>query len=86
MNRLATNTALGCTHFVVVGHNNARAFSVDTCEKCGCQCEGANGVFFREPRAKLLALGMKQLPEELPELGYCDALGLAVCPDCYVEE
>jgi hypothetical protein len=77
---------LGVTHFVTTSTNTHRAFTLDTCEKCGCQAEGANAVTLKEPRSKLLALGMTQLPRELPELGYCDALDMAVCDACFVHE
>ena len=33
-----------------------------------------------------LGWGIKPLPKELPEIGYCDALEMAVCSDCYVSE
>lgn len=77
---------LGVTHFVTISPRAHRAFALDTCEQCGCQAEGANAVTIHEHKAKLLAMGMKQLPKDLPELGYCDALNMAVCSDCFVNE
>lgn len=75
------------THFIVEGPRKAHAFSVDTCEQCGKQVEGANAITLGEPRQRLLSLGMIEVqPEDrLDEMGYCPALEGCACPDCYVE-
>jgi hypothetical protein len=72
--------------FFVMEGDTAHAFDVEKCDECGCDCEAANAFNIHEPKAKLLSLGMKELPARLPETGYCDALSAVVCPGCYVEE
>jgi hypothetical protein len=74
------------THFVVEDRTHVHAFDIETCDSCGCQAEAANAVGIRTTAAQMRMLGSKELTERLPELGYCDALGMAVCPACYVDE
>lgn len=74
------------THFVWKGHY-AHGFSLDTCEQCGKQVEGANAVQIHEPRERLLkVLHLIEVAEELQTQGHCDALGGCACEDCYVDE
>ena len=58
-------------------------FTIDTCEKCGKECEGANAVGFMDSRAKLLKLGLVEIPKRLDEMGYCDILEMVTCTDCH---
>lgn len=74
------------THFVVTGKGKVHAFDVEKCDACGCDAEAANALTFMTTRAAMLSLGSKELPELLPELGYCDALSACVCPACFVDE
>jgi hypothetical protein len=76
------------SHFIMEGPRKAHAFSIEHCDKCGCEAEAANSITMHEPRMKLLSLYMVEAGKSdwLPELGYCDALQASVCPDCFVEE
>ncbi len=76
------------THFFVEGPKKAHAFSIETCDKCGCQVEAANAITYGETRERLLSLGMVEVQpaDRLEESGYCDALEMVVCPGCYVAE
>lgn len=63
-----------------------KIFSIEKCENCGCECEASNSVGSPDSKVHLLRLGL--IYRELPfdELMYCEALEMATCGDCYVEE
>jgi len=74
------------THYAPTGKPNSwHAFTVDHCEVCGCEVEGANAVGLHEPECKLIRLGMVRLEKQLPDMGHCETLGVCTCPDCYID-
>lgn len=78
----------GYTHFMQEGHEY-RLFTVDSCEGCQGDCEGANSIKVsgRGVNATTLAgAGLAyHVTGRLPEMGHSETLGLAVCPPCYDE-
>lgn len=59
-----------------------RLFNVALCEKCGAECEAPNPMNVMESVEMLEKFGIRR-GVVLAEIGWCDALGLAVCPKCY---
>ena len=71
------------THFApLAGKSYFLGFSVEKCETCGNPAQAANAVNLHEPRARLLALGMVELPALLPEQYYSETLEQCICDDC----
>ena len=62
-------------------------WSVDKCEACGGECEAPNSVNIgiRQGKKVLVRIGLKERTLDGGELGWCDKLDGAVCPDCYKE-
>ena len=74
------------THFHTTEHPQwIRVFTVDKCEKCGEACEGVNAMKVNVTAEFAESAGLKH-QSRLPEAGWCDALDMAVCDNCYVEE
>jgi hypothetical protein len=77
---------------IEVTQHGVRIFAVDACEVCGTPVEGAEGtgsLTFAGLTPRQAVEGFEGLGAQvlcLDEIGHCDALGLAVCPDCYVDE
>jgi len=78
--------SLGVTHYAENERGGFTIFAVDTCEVCDCAVEAPNAVTLMEPESVAVRLGLTKMEHRLPELGHCDALGLATCPGCYEYE
>ena len=74
-------------YYATLDDDRILLFDVDTCEKCGCRVEAPNAVNgARKDIPKWRRAGTQPWYMPLPpESGYCEVLGMAVCPDCYVE-
>jgi len=58
------------------------AFCLDSCEDCGEPVQAPNSVHLS--RNAIQPLRLQQLSSLPPELGYCEATGMAVCDDCWI--
>ena len=63
-----------------------RAFRIDTCDVCECEVEAPNAGTVNNSERELLFMGLHKREETLPEIGHCEALGLATCDDCWKPE
>jgi len=61
-------------------------FGITTCQKCGKEVQAPNACGTPETPARLRRLGYVEHPYNAEELGYCEALEMATCGDCHVEE
>lgn len=87
MSKLAAIRQMGYKFFEVVSGKEYHFYNIDTCEECGEECLGVNGVKVGNVlKETLLKAGMTERKAPAEELGHCEALGLAVCPDCYVDD
>jgi len=73
-------------YFEMITEKTAHWFDVDTCEECGCIVEAPNTVTACENRKTLLDFGCIERKKPVSDLMWCDALGIATCDNCYVED
>jgi len=79
--------SLGVTHYVANEGAGFTVFAVDACDVCDCVVEAPNAVTLLEPESVLTGfLKLVKMESRLPDLGFCEALGVATCPECYEEE
>lgn len=83
--RRARLASLG-THYQPRADGTVRVFTLTDCEACGVPCEAPNAVNVGASPAVARAAGLSLASTGLEEIGHCEALGLAVCPACYVSD
>ena len=64
------------THFVDLKDGWYKCFEIEICDKCGCNAEAANPININKNPARM---GLKEVPEHLPELFWDSDFGGATC-------
>lgn len=79
--------------FYVIDEAQTQLFRFTECEKCEKKVMGPNAVtlvknpIFMNPLNTLLKnSGLKQVEKPMDELHWCDALGVATCSDCWIDD
>ena len=77
---------LGHKYFAKNSDGTHSLFSVDTCENCNCEVEAPNSVNSPTEKYTLLACGLTERTKPTSDLMYCEALDMATCDSCYIED
>lgn len=70
------------THFVDRGDGTLAMMNLTECETCGSMIQAPNGMTAHEPAAKLLGIGLKELPVFPPDGYYDEDTDKEVCDLC----